>query len=227
MTNLTVTMNNQEAAVKKTETEMSGYKSSLQNVSEAEKLAAKNGTDVETELKKVSESADKADKSTSGLAEKLRGGLVTAAKAGIAALAGVTVALVGLGKKAIENYSDYEQLVGGVETLFGAGGKSIEEYAKSVGKSVSQVKGEYSKLTKSQDAVIKNASNAYKTAGLSANDYMETVTSFSASLLQGLNGDTAKAAAIADKAVVDMSDNANKMGTDMQSIQNALTFRAA
>ena len=91
---------------------------------------------------------------------------------------------------AFSNYADYEQLVGGVETLF----------------------------KESSDAVIKNAEVAYRTAGMSANDYMENVTAFSASLLQGLGGDTEKAAAYADMAIRDMSDNANKMGSDMSMI---------
>ena len=139
----------------------------------------------------------------------------------VTALATATTAIVGLGKQSITAYADYEQLVGGVETLFGAGGKSIEEYAKSVGKSVSQCKSEYDNLMKAQDAVMQNANNAWKNQGLSANQYMETVTTFSASLISSLNGDTAKAAKVADLAITDMSDNANKMGTDMELIQNA------
>ena len=102
-------------------------------------------------------------------------------------------AFLDLGKQAINNYAEYEQLVGGVETLFGTSAGKVQEYA----------------------------SNAYKTAGLSANEYMETVTSFSASLLQSLGGDTEAAAEYADRAVTDMSDNANKMGTSMEMIQNA------
>lgn len=101
--------------------------------------------------------------------------------------------IISIGKDALDSYADYEQLVGGVETLFKDNANTVEQYAN----------------------------NAYKTAGLSANDYMETVTSFSASLLQSLNGDTAKAADVSNRAIVDMADNANKMGTDMTSIQNA------
>lgn len=93
----------------------------------------------------------------------------------------------------VKSYASYEQNIGGVETLF----------------------------KDSADKVLENAQNAYKTSGLSANDYMETVTSFSASLLQSLGGDTEKAANVADMALVDMADNANKFGTDMSSIQNA------
>lgn len=102
-------------------------------------------------------------------------------------------AAVKLGKEVIAAYADYEQLVGGVDTLFKDSSQEIQRYA----------------------------ANAYKTAGLSANEYMETVTGFSASLIQSLGGDTEKAAKYADMAITDMSDNANKMGTDMSSIQNA------
>lgn len=110
-----------------------------------------------------------------------------------AAYAAAGAAVVGLTKTAVENYADYEQLVGGVETLFKDSADTVMDYANA----------------------------AFETAGLSANAYMETVTSFSASLLQSLGGDTEKAAEKANMAIVDMSDNANKMGTDMASIQNA------
>lgn len=102
-------------------------------------------------------------------------------------------ALINVGKQAIESYADYEQLVGGVETLFKESAPIVEKYAN----------------------------DAYKTAGLSANEYMETVTSFSASLLQSLGGDTKKASEYSNRAIIDMSDNANKMGTDIGMIQNA------
>lgn len=116
-----------------------------------------------------------------------------AAKAG-AAFTGVAAAgVTALTKMSVSAYADYEQLVGGVETLFKDSASTVEAYA----------------------------ANAFQTAGLSANDYMETVTSFSASLLQGLGGDTAQAAEIANTAITDMADNANKMGTNMQSIQDA------
>ena len=151
------------------------------------------------------------------LSDVIVGGLK---KLGSAVLS-VGKAFVDIGKQAIESYADYEQLVGGVETLFGAGGKSIEEYAESVGKPVEKVQKEYEKLMEAQNKVIENSNNAYKTAGLSANEYMETVTSFSASLIQSLGGDTQKASEYSHRAIVDMSDNANKMGTSMEMIQNA------
>ena len=121
---------------------------------------------------------DQASDKISGLSSKLGNGLKTAAKIGTAAVAAAGTAIVAIGKQAIEQYADYEQLVGGVETLF----------------------------KQSSDTVMGYAENAYKTAGMSANEYMNTVTSFSASLLQSLGGDTAAAAKYADMAVTDMSD---------------------
>lgn len=136
---------------------------------------------------------DQASSQVETLSGKLKSGLVTAAKVGAAAVAAAGTAIIAVGKQAIEQYAEYEQLVGGVETLF----------------------------KQSSDTVMKYAENAYKTAGLSANKYMSTVTSFSASLLQSLGGDTEAAAKYADMAITDMSDNANKMGTSMEMIQNA------
>ena len=136
---------------------------------------------------------DETGKKTSGLGEKIKNGLATVGKAAVAGVTAAATAIGTIGTKAIQAYADYEQLVGGVETLF----------------------------KDSQDQVMEYANNAYKTAGLSANEYMETVTSFSASLLQSLDGDTSAAAEKANLALTDMSDNANKMGTDMTSIQNA------
>ena len=135
----------------------------------------------------------------------------TALKGVTVAIGSATTALVGLGTASVSSYADLEQNIGGVQTLFGAGGKTIEEYATSVGKSVNEVQDEYNKLVKSQNTVVENAEKAYKTAGMSANEYMSTVTSFSASLLQSLGGDTQKAAESADMAIIDMADNANKM----------------
>lgn len=117
----------------------------------------------------------------------------TVGKASLAAIGAAATGIAALTKSAVENYAEYEQLVGGVETLFKDSSAKVLEYAN----------------------------NAYKTAGLSANDYMETVTSFSASLLQSLGGDTEKAAEIGNMAVIDMADNANKMGSSMEAIQNA------
>lgn len=156
-------------------------------------------------------------KMSGGVAKGI-GVAVTAVSAGVAT-AGAGVAK--LATSATQAFANYEQLVGGVETLFGAGGLSIEAYAESMGKSVEEVKDKYESLTNAQSTVLEKAKNAYKTAGLSANEYMETVTSFSASLISSLGGDTEKASEVADMAITDMSDNANKMGSSMESIQNA------
>lgn len=145
---------------------------------------------------------------------------VGAAAVGSAVGAGTTAAAA-LVKQSVDGYATFEQMVGGVETLFGAGGQSMEEYAQSTGKTVGEIEGKYNSLMTAQTTMLNNANNAYKTAGLSANNYMETVTSFSASLIQSLGGDTEKAASYADRAITDMSDNSNKLGTNMRDIQNA------
>ena len=119
--------------------------------------------------------------------------IVSGVKALASAIKEAGAALIDLGKQSIQGFAEQEQLIGGVDTLFKENSAQVQQYANE----------------------------AYKTAGLSANQYMETVTSFSASLLQSLGGDTKAAAEKADQAITDMSDNANKMGTDMQSIQNA------
>lgn len=136
---------------------------------------------------------DNASGKASGFADKLKSGLATAAKVGAAALTAAATGMAALTKASIGQYAEYEQLVGGVDTLFKTASDKVQEYA----------------------------ANAYKTAGMSANEYMDTVTSFSASLLQSLGGDTEKAAQKADQAITDMADNANKMGTGMEMIQNA------
>lgn len=129
--------------------------------------------------------------------------------------------VMALGTASLKSYADFEQLKGGIETLFGANGaKSVEEYADIVGKSVDEVRDQYKMLMEAQSLALENASAAYKTAGLSQNEYMETVTSFAASLKQSTENEV-EAAKAADQAVIDMADNANKMGTNMEAIQNA------
>lgn len=139
------------------------------------------------------EDAGKAADDSGARFEKLGGALKASAVAMGAVVVAAGAAAAKLGKEVLSAFGDYEQLVGGVDTLFKDSSSKLQEYA----------------------------AGAYKTAGLSANDYMETVTGFSASLIQSLGGDTEKAVEYADMAITDMSDNANKMGTDMASIQNA------
>lgn len=173
------------------------------------------------QIDKIDDSLKKSKISWEGVGSAVATG-AKAFAAGLATIAAAAGAVAyKLGTAVVESFGDYEQLVGGVETLFGAGGKSLEEYAKSVGKSVDEARAEYDKLISAQETTLSNADNAFRTAGLSANDYMETVTSFSAALVSGLGGDTEKAAKLADLAITDMSDNANKMGTDISAIQNA------
>ena len=173
--NWQIQLNNAEAALNDMERE-------LKDTSEA-------ADDMGEEVEDAGDSAEKSENKFSKLGGVLK--TVGAAMGAVAVAAGA--AAVKLGKEVIAAYADYEQLVGGVDTLFKDSSQQLQTYA----------------------------ANAYKTAGLSANDYMETVTGFSASLIQSLGGDTEKAVKYADMAITDMSDNANKMGTDMSSIQNA------
>lgn len=136
---------------------------------------------------------DKSSGKASSFGSKLKSGLGAAAKVAAGAITAAAGAVSVLVTKSVQGYAEYEQLVGGVETLYKT----------------------------SADQVLQYAQNAYKTAGLSANEYMETATSFAASLVSSLGGDTAEAARMADMAITDMSDNANKMGTDMSAIQSA------
>lgn len=186
-----VEVNKAQASVNKTSQELQ------KNTTEINKMERANISNT-SELKKFEQAEKSASNQTSIFGDVLKANLagdfiktgITTMLNGIKQLSG---AMLSLGKSSIQSYADYEQLVGGVDTLFGSNSKTVQEYAN----------------------------NAYKTAGLSANQYMETVTSFSASLLQSLGGDTAKSAKYADRAITDMSDNANKMGTDMSMIQNA------
>lgn len=196
-------VNKWKASLNEAEAELAKMNDRLGDVEKQTKGLRKVETAFKDIKSKISEMKDNMPPAVKGLgnivsaAGKLAKITFKATAASMAAL-GTTAVAVGKGvvkavKASIEGFGDCEQLVGGVETLF-----------KS-----------------SSNEVVKYANNAYKTAGLTANEYMKTVTSFSASLLQSLNGDTAKAAQVADMAITDMSDNANKMGTDMSSIQNA------
>lgn len=153
---------------------------------------------MENELNDTGESLDEAGKAGLSFGDIIKANVISdAIISGLHAVADaakqIGSALVEIGKQALSSYSDYEQLTGGIKKLFG------DAY----------------------DQVIADSEQAYKTAGMSANDYMETATSFSASLISGLNGDTQKAAALTNQAITDMSDNANTFGSDISSIQNA------
>ena len=171
--------------------EVQRWQQALNNATTDVNRTKKQLNELETGVENVGDAMDGAGQKTSVFGDMLKSNLLgDAIKSGIKAVASGIKSLI---SSAVEGYGESEQLVGGVETLFGS----------------------------SADTVIKNAENAYKTAGLSANAYMETVTSFSASLLKSMGNDTEAASKKADQALTDMSDNANKMGSDMQSIQNA------
>lgn len=154
--------------------------------------------DTTSEMRDMDDAMDDGAKKALSFGDVLKANLasdaiVSGVKAVASAIKEAGAALIDLGKQSIQGFAEQEQLVGGVDTLFKESSKQVQQYANE----------------------------AYKTAGLSANEYMELVTSFSASLLQSMGGDTQAAAEKANRAITDMSDNANKMGTDMQSIQNA------
>ena len=178
-----------------------------QELAEKLKEAESEAANAKKEMDDFAKSVSEAGKNSGSAKDKIAGlvgglgkvasglgtAVATAAKVGAAAVGAAAAGITALTTEAVNNYAEYEQLVGGVETLF----------------------------KQSADVVQQYAANAYKTAGMSANEYMETVTSFSASLLQSLDGDTNAAAEKANLAITDMSDNANKMGTSMEMIQNA------
>lgn len=194
--------------------DLDGIKKSVNGVGKEDGFdkAKKSAKKFDDTLSKVGRTAGKVAKKVAGITFK---GTI----AGIGACA---TAIGGLTTQAVKAYSSTQQLQGGVKTLFGTKEtKNIQEYAKLVGKSTKDVTKEYNNRLQAEKLVMKNANNGFKTAGLSANEYMETVTTFSASLIQSVGGDTIKGAKLADKAMQDMADNANKMGTDMSMIQNA------
>lgn len=154
--------------------------------------------DTTSEMRDMDDAMDGGAKKALSFGDVLKANLasdviISGVKAMASAIKEVGAALVELGKQSIQGFAEQEQLIGGVDTLFKESSAQVQQYAN----------------------------NAYKTAGMSANQYMETVTSFSASLLQSLGGDTKAAAEKADQAITDMSDNINKMGSDAQSVQNA------
>lgn len=310
-----IKLNNAEAALNGMKRELNKNNDAIEEAEKAMTETAEAADDMGKELDDAGKTAERSEGRFSGLGSVLKG--IAGSMAAVTAAA--AAAAVKIGKEVVTAYADFEQLYGGVETLFGAGGQSLEEYAKSVGKSTQDAKKEFEQLESAQKKVVDNARDAFKTAGMSANEYMETVTGFSASLIQSLGrgeqqdlealkssldaqlqetkfsledgykevkknwdarialakknkdenvnvlieqrdqeltmlkrsnqvkldemkkhnaaqlkqadeanskseksaANMEKAAELADQAVVDMADNANKMGTDIASIQNA------
>ena len=184
-----IQLNNAQAALNGMERELADNESAMDALGKEMDNTGDSAVDLEEELDDAGDAADDSE----GKFSKLGGTLKTVGVAMGAVVAAAAAAAVSLGKAVVEAYGEYEQLVGGIDTLFTDSSAMMQEYA----------------------------SNAYKTAGMSANDYMSTVTSFSASLIQSLGGDTEAAVKYADMAITDMADNANKMGTDIGLIQNA------
>ena len=184
-----IQLNNAQAALNGMERELSDNEEAMDRLGKEMDDTGDSADDLEEELDDAGDAANDSE----GKFSKLGGTLKTVGVAMGACVAAAAAAAVSLGKAVIEAYGEYEQLVGGVDTLFQESSGKLQEYA----------------------------ANAYKTAGMSANDYMSTVTSFSASLIQSLGGDTEAAVKYADMAITDMADNANKMGTDIGLIQNA------
>ena len=184
-----IQLNNATAALNDMERELDHNNAALDDAERKMDDVADSADDMSGELDDAGDSAETNKEKFESLGSVLKG-------VGVAMGAVVTAAAaaaVSLGKAVVESYAEYEQLVGGIDTLFKDSSAKMQEYAN----------------------------NAYKTAGMSANDYMSTVTSFSASLISSLGGDTEAAVKYADMAITDMADNANKMGTDIGLIQNA------
>ena len=184
-----IQLNNATAALNDMERELDRNNAALDDAEHEMDDVADSADDLEEELDDAGDAADDSE----GKFSKLGGTLKTVGIAMGAVVTAAAAAAVSLGKAVVEAYGEYEQLVGGIDTLVKDSSASLQEYAN----------------------------NAYKTAGMSANDYMSTVTSFSASLISSLGGDTEAAVKYADMAITDMADNANKMGTDIGLIQNA------
>lgn len=212
--------------VGKLDLDISGFQSKLNEAASATKSSMNS---IKSASKHASDNVNKSGKHMfsgwSGTLDEARdkvvdvfGGISTAAKIGLgAAAAGVA----GFVKTSVDAYSDYEQLSGGIQKLYGNMGMSVQQYAKVNNKSVSQVQSDWERNERAQRLVFENARQAYKTAGMSANDYMQQATTFSAKLIQDLGGNTEKAAKVTDVAIRAMSDNYNTFGGNIEDIQNA------
>ena len=214
MSKMRVQMNNAQADINKTDAEI---KSLSPDMDKAGKAASELGE----ETAKSGRQAQEASGGYTVFKNVLANLVSSAIGAAVNGVKNLGSAVLNIGKQAIEAYSAFEQAKGGIDTLFGNGDLTIEEYAAKMGKSVDDVRDKYNQLTDAQNTMLAYANNAFQTAQMSANDYMQTATSFSASLIESVGGDTRKAADYANRAIVDMSDNASKMGTNMQDIQNA------
>ena len=165
------------------------------------------------------ETSEAVEQASQNIVGKLAGAAKTAAKA-LAAMWGVKK-VAEFGKAAFDAYAEFEQLEGGVAKLYGNANQTLEEYAAAVGKTVDEVSADYERNAQAQANMMEFAQNGWKTAGMSANEYMATATSFSAALINSLGGDTVAAAEMTDRAMTAISDNVNTFGTDIESVRMA------
>ena len=186
-------LNNETKAQANTESSMADLRKEMNNTQAEMNTTSKSADELEGEIQETGKAAKESEGGFTVMKGALASLVADGMRAAINAAKELVSALVNIGKQSYASYGEYQQLVGGVETLYGDSAGKLQEYAQK----------------------------AYATAGISANKYMEQSTSFAAILLQGVKGNTEKAVEYADLAIRDMSDNANKMGTSMQAIQNA------
>lgn len=202
------------AQLAQTEKKLEGLKSEANGAAQALDNAGDNAQDAGDKAKKSGTDAEESGKNWEKFGE-------AAKKAAEAVAAAVGAALVATGKlvvDSVEAYAQMEQLEGGISRLYGTGGQTLDEYAQQLGVIPAAAIDSYRQLEAANQAMLENASNAWRTAGLDAQTYLQTATSFSASLIAGLGGDTQEAARLTDVAIQDMSDNANTFGTDMDTL---------
>lgn len=164
---------------------------------------------------------DEASEQVGGIGNKVIGTIGSAAKLAVGAMGSLVTMVSTIGGLSLKSFSDFQQLSGGVAKLYGNAGQSLEDYAAAAGKTADEVRGAWERNEAAQKIVMQNAADAYATAGMSANKYMEQATSFSAALIKSLGGDTQKAAELTDVAMRAMSDNVNTFGSNAQDVQNA------
>ena len=223
-------LNDATASLNKMEKELRDTSNGMDDLERNTEESAKEMRNLERNAQGVGNELDGAGKSAGSFGSTLKAVLTSEViMGGVRLLADAAKALgramIDLTKQSLAAYADYEQLSGGIATLFSSTTQSQSEYVGEMirsGKSYQQAMSEWRSTQAGVNIAMENANIAYKTAGMSANTYMETITSFAASLTTSLGGDTVAAAKLADQAIIDASDNANKMGSDLESITNAL-----
>ena len=174
---------------------------------------------IQAHLAPIAEKAAPIFQAVSGAASTAFQAVAKAAAVGSAAAVASLGAIV---TSSLNSFADYEQLSGGIAKLYGNGGMALEQYAQSVGKATDEVAADYQRNERAQQMMLDNAQKAYQTAGMSANEYMEQATSFSAALIKSVGGDTEEASRLTDVAMRAMSDNVNTFGSNAQDVQNAV-----